>query len=86
MHLIIVVTTCLYESLDNDIYTIVQEGFKIPKTYKLSFRKLCSTKLHKSLYGLKQSEQMWYNRLSEYLVKEGYKNNSICPYVFIKKS
>ena len=29
---------------------------------------------------------MWYNRLSEYLLKEGYVNNSICPCVFIKKS
>ena len=28
---------------------------------------------------------MWYNRLSEYLLKEGYMNNSICPCVFIKK-
>ncbi|KAL4031307.1 hypothetical protein IC575_009583 [Cucumis melo] len=29
---------------------------------------------------------MWYNRLSEYLLKEGYQNNQICPCVFIKKS
>ena len=29
---------------------------------------------------------MWYNRLSEYLLKEGYMNNSICPCVFIKKT
>ena len=29
---------------------------------------------------------MWYNRLSEYLLKEGYVNNSICLCVFIKKS
>lgn len=28
---------------------------------------------------------MWYNRLSEYLLKEGYQNNQICPCVFIKK-
>ena len=27
---------------------------------------------------------MWYNRLSEYLLKEGYQNNPICPRVFIK--
>ncbi|TQD87623.1 hypothetical protein C1H46_026822 [Malus baccata] len=36
-------------------------------------------KLRRSLYGLKQSEQMWYNRLSDYLIKEGYANNVICP-------
>ena len=29
---------------------------------------------------------MWYNRLSTYLLKEGYVNNSICPCVFIKKT
>ena len=29
---------------------------------------------------------MWYNRLSEYLLKEGYVNNPICLCVFIKKS
>ncbi|KAM2294258.1 hypothetical protein ACFX1S_034183 [Malus domestica] len=29
---------------------------------------------------------MWYNRLGEYLIKEGYTNNVICPCVFIKKS
>ena len=45
-----------------------------------------SIKIQRSLYGLKQSERMWYNRLSEYLLKEGYVNNSICPCVFIKKS
>ena len=28
---------------------------------------------------------MWYNRLNEYLLKEGYANNPICPYIFIKK-
>ena len=29
---------------------------------------------------------MWYNCLSEYLLKEGYTNNPICPCIFIKKS
>ena len=28
---------------------------------------------------------MWYKCLSEYLMKEGYKNDPICPCVFIKK-
>ena len=43
-----------------------------------------SIKLQWSLYGLKQSGSMWYSCLSEYLLKEGYVNNSICPYI-IKK-
>ena len=29
---------------------------------------------------------MWYDRLSEYPLKEGFENNPICPCVFIKKS
>ena len=29
---------------------------------------------------------MWYNCLSEYLLKEGHVNNPICPCIFIKKS
>ena len=29
---------------------------------------------------------MWYNRLSKYLLKEGYANNPICPCIFIKES
>ena len=47
---------------------------------------MCSIKLQRSLYGLKQSKRIWYNRLSEYLLKEGYANNPICPCIFIKKS
>jgi len=29
---------------------------------------------------------MWYNHLSEYLFKEGYTNDAICPCVLIKKT
>ena len=29
---------------------------------------------------------MWYNRLSEYLLKEGYVNDLLCSCVFIKKT
>ena len=47
---------------------------------------MCSIKLQRSLYRLKQSGHMWYNHLSEYLLKEGYVNNPICPCIFIKKS
>ena len=46
---------------------------------------MCSIKLQRSLYGLKQFKRMWYNHLSEYLLKEGYANNPICPCIFIKK-
>ena len=29
---------------------------------------------------------MWYNHLNEYLISQGYKNNELCPCMFIKKS
>jgi hypothetical protein len=29
---------------------------------------------------------MWYNRLSEYSLREGYKNDSICPCTVMKRS
>ena len=50
----------------------------IPETYKSSSWELYSIKLQIPLYELKQSGRMWYNCLSEYLLKEGYQNNPIC--------
>ena len=66
-----VVTAYLYGSLDSDIYMKIPKGLKMPKAY--TPRNLYLIKLQRSLYGLKQSGRMWYNRLSEYLIKEGYK-------------
>uniref|UniRef100_A0A1U7WMR6 Uncharacterized protein LOC104229005 n=1 Tax=Nicotiana sylvestris TaxID=4096 RepID=A0A1U7WMR6_NICSY len=65
---------------DHNMEAIAQEEHKdiiIDKT---------SQELQKSLYGLKQSWRIWYNRLSEYLLKDGYKNDPICPCIFIKRS
>ena len=79
MRLMDVVITYLYGILENDIHMKVPEGFQLPRNMYL-------IKLRRSLYGLKQSGRMWYNLLSEYLIKDGYINNPICPCVFIKKS
>jgi hypothetical protein len=43
-------------------------------------------KLNKSLYDLKHSRRMWYNRLKEFLLNKDYSNNDDCPCVFIHKS
>ena len=86
MRLMDVNTTYLNGSIDNDIYMKIPERFKLPEANNTKSRNMCSIKLQQSLYGLKQSEQMWYNCLSEYLLKEGYANNPICPCIFIKKS
>jgi hypothetical protein len=86
MHLMDVVTAYLYGSLDSDIYMKVPEGLKVPETYNTKSHGMYSIKLKRSLYELKQSGRMWYNRLNEYLTQKGYHNNPICPCVFIKRS
>ncbi|RVW88003.1 Retrovirus-related Pol polyprotein from transposon TNT 1-94 [Vitis vinifera] len=86
MRLMDVITAYLYGSMDNDIYMKIPEGFKLPDANNTKPHSMYSIKLQRSLYGLKQSGLMWYNRLSEYLLKEGYVNNPICPCIFIKKS
>ena len=83
LRLMDVVTAYLYGPLDNEIYIKVPEGIELKN--KSSTREQHCIKLNKSLYGLKQSGRMWYNRLSEYLEREGYKNDSISPCIFIKK-
>ena len=85
LRLMDVITTYLYESIDNDIYMQIPKGFKLPEANNIKPRSLCSIKLQQSLYGLKQFGHMWYNR-HEYLLKEGNVNNPICPCIFIKKS
>ncbi|GJV63668.1 putative RNA-directed DNA polymerase [Tanacetum coccineum] len=86
MRLMDVVTAYLYGSIDNDIYMKILEGFKIPDSLSSKPKEMCSIKLQRSLYGLKQSGWMWYNRLSDYLISKGYINNLIYPCVFIKKT
>ena len=86
MRLMDVVTTYLYGSLDANVYMKNPEGFTLPKAMNSKPRSMYSIKLQRSLYGLKQSGRMLYNHLSQYLLKEGYVNNSICPCVFIKKT
>ncbi|KAI3693370.1 hypothetical protein L6452_33205 [Arctium lappa] len=86
MRLMDVVTAYLYGSLDSDIYMKIPEGFKMPEALSTRPKEMYSIKLQRSLYGLKQSGRMWYNRLSDYLISKGYTNNLICPCVFIKKT
>ena len=71
MRLMDVITAYLYGSIDNDIYMKIPKRFKFPEENNSKSRNLCSIKLQRSLYGFKQSECMWYNHLSEYLLKKG---------------
>ena len=85
MRLMDVIIVYPYGSINNDIYMKIPKGFKLPEANNTKPCNMCSIKLQRSLYGLNQSRRMWYNRLSEYLLKEGYANNPICPSIFIKK-
>ena len=84
MQLMDVLTAYLYGSLDSEMYIRVPEGLKIPGPNQN--RNMFSVRLQRSLYGLKQSGRMWFNRLSNFLLERGYTNNDDCPCVFIKKS
>nr|AAT85780.1 zinc knuckle domain containing protein [Oryza sativa Japonica Group] len=72
MQLMDVVTAYLYGSLDSEIYMRVPEGLKIPNPK--GNRNMYSVRLQRSLYGLKQSGRMWFNRLSNYLLKRADKD------------
>ena len=78
-----IVTAYLYRSLDSDIYMKIPEGLKLGDT---KFCYLYLVKLQQSIYDLKQSGRMWYNKFSEYLLNDRYINKQVCPCVFIKKS
>ncbi|KAL2226409.1 UNVERIFIED_CONTAM: Retrovirus-related Pol polyprotein from transposon TNT 1-94 [Sesamum indicum] len=86
MQLMDMVTAYLYGSLDTDIYMRIPEGLKLPEALQSKSRHMYSIKLKRSLYGLKQSGRMWYNRLSEYLIKKGFCHNQISPCLFIKRT
>ena len=86
MQLMDIVTAYLYGDLDMKIYMKVHERLTLTGSNISKPRNTLSIRLRRSLYGLKQSRRMWYNRLSEYLTSQGYVNNELCPCVFIKKS
>ncbi|KAL0439447.1 UNVERIFIED_CONTAM: Retrovirus-related Pol polyprotein from transposon TNT 1-94 [Sesamum latifolium] len=81
-----VVTACLYGLLGIDIYMRILEGLKMPEALKSKPRYMYSIRLKRPLYGLKQLERMWYNRLSEYLIKKGFCHNPISACLFIKRT
>ena len=66
------------------IYMKVPDGLKVPNTK--SNRNMYRVKLQRALYGLKQSSRMWYNRLTDFLLKKRYVNDTDSPCVFIRQS
>ena len=53
MHLMNVVATYLYGSLDKYIYMKIPEGFTMPEAFCNEHKSVYSIKLQKSLYGFK---------------------------------
>jgi hypothetical protein len=84
MHLMDVVTAYLYGLLDAEIHMRVPEGIRLPEAADQKSKHMYSIRLNRSLYGLKQSGRMWYQRLRDFLVELGYKTNDLCPCIFIK--
>ena len=64
----------------------VSDGLTLPKSSDSKPHSAFAIKLKRSLYGLKQSEHIWYTRLIDYLIGKGYKKDELCPCVFIKKT
>ena len=75
----------LYSLLDNDIYMNLHKGLNLLEAYKSGSQEQYSIKLNKSLYRLKQSRRMWYNHLSEYLLKERPKKRPNLSMYFYEK-
>ena len=84
LHLMDDVTTYSYGSFENHIYMKILEGFYLPN--KTNSKEGYSIKLNMFFYWLKQSWCVWHNRLIEYLLKEGYRNDPICSCIYMKRS
>ena len=65
--------------LSEEVYVHQPPGFKIKgqehKVYKLK----------KALYGLKQAPRAWYNRIDNYLLKDGFRGSNNEPTLYIKE-
>jgi hypothetical protein len=59
-------TTFLHGDLEEEIYMKQPEGFVVKGKKEL----VC--KLKKSLYGLKQSPRMWYQKFDTYILELGF--------------
>jgi len=67
----------LYGDLSEDVYMTVPSGVSVSGTPKCC-------KLHKSLYGLKQSSIKWYEKLSILLLSCGYQQAQTDHSLFVK--
>ena len=71
-------TTFLHGDLEEEIYMKQPEGFMVKGNKEL----VC--KLKKSLYGLKQSPRMWYQKFDTYIQGFGFTRSKEDHYVYFK--
>jgi len=65
--------------LHGEVYVEQPKGFVDPNIPDHVY------KLKKALYGLKQAPRAWYERLTEFLINQGYKKGGTDKTLFIKK-
>ncbi|KAL8149651.1 hypothetical protein AgCh_006599 [Apium graveolens] len=63
--------------LKEEVYVKQHPGFIHEKYHKYVYR------LKKSVYGLRQSPRCWYERLSQFLVNNGFTRDTLDPTLFI---
>uniref|UniRef100_UPI0030C72576 reverse transcriptase domain-containing protein n=1 Tax=Bradyrhizobium sp. TM233 TaxID=2599801 RepID=UPI0030C72576 len=64
--------------LNEEVYVEQPKGFTDPHHPEHVY------KLKKALYGLKQAPRAWYERLTEFLVSNGYCKGGIDKTLFVK--
>lgn len=65
--------------LNEEVYVEQPKGFIDPNFLDRVY------KLRKALYGLKQAPRAWYERLTEYLVNNGYRKGGTNKTLFVKE-
>ncbi|GJU41327.1 putative RNA-directed DNA polymerase [Tanacetum coccineum] len=69
----------LYGNITEEVYVKQPPGFEDPSHPNKVYRVV------KALYGLHQAPRAWYERLSTFLLKHGYRRGAIDKTLFIKK-
>ncbi|GKB76879.1 putative ribonuclease H-like domain-containing protein [Tanacetum coccineum] len=69
----------LYGNITKEVYVKQPPGFEDPAHPNKVYRVV------KALYGLHQAPRAWYERLSTFLLKHGYRRGAIDKTLFIKK-
>nr|GFA25768.1 hypothetical protein [Tanacetum cinerariifolium] len=70
----------LYGKITEEVYVTQPKGFEDPYHPKKVY------KVVKALYGLHQAPRAWYERLSTFLLKHGYRRGTIDKTLYIKKN